>query len=154
MPLSDYVIITSRIIDYLNSKHSHAHDAHTHSHTHTPGNPVLIPSREVLGLERSLRGSSLPFFGVFGSGDPQPLPTDYSWYFNGDPIFINGEIDNSAVDVNAQFDSVTFNRITLKSDINSPIEGTYVSIVNTTAGTTNVSITLDVQGESHTHVFY
>ncbi|CAI7990187.1 Receptor-type tyrosine-protein phosphatase gamma, partial [Geodia barretti] len=105
------------------------------------GNPVLIPSREVIGLKRDISRTSLPFFSVFGSGDPQPQPTDYSWYFNGDPIFVNGVQDSSVVDVAA----LTFNMITLKQKIDSGVEGTYVSVVNTSAGETNVSITLNVE---------
>ena len=123
-------------------------DKHTRTYVHTPGNPVLIPSREVIGLKRDISRTSLPFFSVFGSGDPQPQPTDYSWYFNGDPIFVNGVQDSSVVDITALF-TVAFNMITLKQKIDSGVEGTYVSVVNTSAGETNVSITLNVEGQLH-----
>ena len=114
---------------------------------HTPGNPVLIPSREVIGLKRDIFRTSLPFFSVFGSGDPQPQPTDYSWYFNGDRIFVNGVQDSSVVDVDSLFSEVLCNMITLKQRIDSGVEGIYESVVNTTAGTTNISITLNTEGK-------
>ena len=102
----------------------------------------------MIGLERDILRTSLPFFSVFGSGDPEPQPANYSWYFNGAPIFVNGVQDNSIVDVNSLF-MVTFNTITLKRTVDSRVEGTFVSIVNTSAGETNVSITLNVEGQLH-----
>ena len=101
----------------------------------------------MIGLKRDIFRTSLPFFSVFGSGDPQPQPTDYSWYFNGDRIFVNGVQDSSVVDVDSLFSEVLCNMITLKQRIDSGVEGIYESVVNTTAGTTNISITLNVEGE-------
>ena len=101
-----------------------------------------------MGLKGGFLRSSLPFLSVFGSGDPQPEPSDYSWYFNGDLIFANGSVDSSVVDVNGLFDRVTYNRITLKQRIDSSVEGTYVSVVNTTAGEINVTITMNMEGQS------
>ena len=111
---------------------------------HIAGNPVLVLGQEVIGLKKDILRQSLPFFSVFGSGDPQPEPSDYSWYFNGDPIFVNGSVDSSVVDV---FDRVTYSRITLKQRIDYSVEGTYVSVVTTTAGQTSVLIKVDVQGQ-------
>ena len=105
-----------------------------------------------MGLEGDSLRPSLPFFSVFGSGDPQPEPSDYSWYFNGDLIFANGAVDSSVVDVNTVFDRVTYNRITLKQRVDSSVEGVYMSVVNTTAGQTNVSITVNVEGELYKFV--
>ena len=89
---------------------------------------------------------------MFGSGDPQPEPSNYSWFFNGDPIFVDGVVDSSVVDVNALFIGVTYNRITLKQRVDPSVEGVYMSVVNTTAGQTNVSITVNVEGELYKFV--
>ena len=100
----------------------------------------------MIGLERDIIRTSLPFFSVFGSGDPEPQPANYSWYFNGAPIFVNGVQDNSIVDI-ADLFMVTFNMITLKRTVDSRVEGIYESVVNTTVGTTSVLITLKAEGE-------
>ena len=115
-----------------------------HKPIYIAGNPVLVLGQEVIGLKKDILRQSLPFFSVFGSGDPQPEPSDYSWYFNGDAIFVNGSVDSSVVDV---FDRVTYSRITLKQRIDYSVEGTYVSVVTTTAGQTSVLIKVDVQGQ-------
>ena len=57
-------------------------------------------------------------------------------------------MDSSIIDVNTVFNGVTYNRITLKQRIVSSVEGTYVSVVNTTAGGINVTITMNVEGQS------
>ena len=114
---------------------------------HIAGNPVLVLGQEVIGLKKDVLRQSLPFFSVFGSGDPQPQPSDYSWYFNGDLIFVNGAVDSSVIDINTVFERVTNNRITLKQRIDYSVEGTYMSVVNTMAGQTSVLIKVDVQGE-------
>ena len=119
-------------------------------HTHMiPGNPVLIQSQVVMGLKGSFLRPSLPFFSVFGSGDPEPVPSNYSWYFNGHAIYVNRAVDSSVVDVNTLFDRVTYNRITLRQRVESSVEGTYVSVVNTAAGEARVSITINIEGQSH-----
>ena len=108
----------------------------------------MIPSREVIGLNRDAVRQNSPLIRVFGSGEPEPSPSNYSWFFNGDPIFLNGRKDSSVINVDSVFVGVSFEQIALKSTIDSSIAGTYVSVVRTSEGETNVSVTVNVEGET------
>ena len=98
----------------------------------------------VVGLDKTIVRTDFPSLLVFGSGNPQPVPSNYSWYLNGQPFFLNGALVNT-VEGHIR---VRFNSIILEKDnIPASIEGTYVSVVNTSAGEMNVSITVRIEGE-------
>lgn len=108
---------------------------------HIPGNPILVPKRKVIGLERGLQTTN-PSLNIFGSGNPQPTSTDYSWYFNGSAIYLSGVVVNGGA-----YTSVESNSIVLKNMITMNVGGLYESIVNTSNGITSVAIQLNVEGE-------
>ena len=110
---------------------------------HPPGNPVLIPSEIVKGLRQGARQDH-PSLTVFGSGDPQPAVQNYSWFFNDEPLFINGsEVDG----VDEQYLSVDFDSVVLRRVIEPSVGGVYRSVVSTSAGEVNATIVFNVECE-------
>jgi hypothetical protein len=107
----------------------------------TTGNPVLIPGREVIGLDLNEVRHNSPNLHVFGSGNPQPTPSEYSWSFNDVVIFENG----SAVGSVEGIVEVLPTQITLRNNNLRSAGGLYTSTVRTTAGETNVSITVNIE---------
>ena len=96
-----------------------------------------------VGLDKTIVRTDFPSLLVFGSGDPQPVPSNYSWYLNGQPFFLNGvEVNTVEGHIRVRFNSIIFEK-----EIPASIEGTYVSVVNTSAGEMNVSITVSIEGE-------
>ena len=129
------------------SLHTCTH-THTHTHTrytHTTGNPVLITNSDVIGYERDLVRINSPLLSVLGSGDPQPTPNSYSWYFNDDPIFLNGI--KLGENVTGIFFEVRYNTISFERIITDAVGGIYRCELRTSAGVANVIIQLNVEGK-------
>ena len=110
----------------------------------SPGNPVLIPSEIVKGLRQGGARQDHPSLTVFGSGDPQPTVQNYSWFFNDQPLFINGDkVDG----LDERYLSVNYDSVVLQRVIEPSVGGVYRSVVNTSAGEVNVTIVLNVECE-------
>ena len=110
----------------------------------------MIATRHEIGLEAGFRSAGLTALNVFGSGTPQPSVANYSWYFNDEPLFVNGVKEDDVTG----YVLILFNTIFLRQTISVDVEGVYVSVLHTSAGEVNVTIQVNVAGEHYdTHVF-